>query len=52
MIFCLEVDQCDGNQCVDGECFSADEGYICECDEGITGTYCDQGEVKHLVKKV
>jgi hypothetical protein len=39
-----EIDECQSNPCVNGQCMDAINAYACECAPGWTGTNCDTAE--------
>jgi hypothetical protein len=38
---CVQVDDCQGNACDNGECVDGIRPYTCECQSGASGEYCD-----------
>ena len=40
--FCTDIDDCDPDPCVNGDCTDGVNTYTCDCDDGYTGTNCDQ----------
>ena len=39
---------CTSNPCLHGKCFHSDMEFICSCDHGYTGQYCDTGNASCL----
>ena len=39
---------CTSNPCLHGKCFHSDIEFVCSCDHGYTGQYCDTGNVSCL----
>ena len=45
--FLAEIDECASNPCLNGAtCHDQHNSHLCECADGFTGRYCEQG--KHL----
>ena len=42
---CSEVE----NPCVNGACVDVDDGFVCECNVGFTGVYCEEGMYMYSV---
>ena len=38
-----EVDHCESNPCIHGNCENHPDIYVCKCDHGWSGENCDQG---------
>ena len=47
-IFCTDIDDCDPDPCVNGDCTDGVNTYTCDCNDGYTGTDCDQSNDKCL----
>ena len=43
-IFVLDINECDSNPCVNGECQDGNNRYSCQCNDGWTGDNCDISE--------
>ena len=41
---CVNINECLGNPCVNGECIDRDRGFECHCFTGYSGTYCTAKE--------
>ena len=39
----LEIDECDSNPCVNGDCIDLVNKYTCDCLPGYTGPKCESG---------
>ena len=45
----IEINECESNPCVNGDCDDAFMEYSCECDPGYEGDICDSG-TQHNMK--
>lgn len=50
----FKVNPCDNHQCKrGGKCVPNNKGsYVCKCNKGTKGRYCDQGETLMLSQKM
>ena len=44
VVICVQdIDECQSDPCVHGECIDQINGYVCKCKDGWTGTNCETG---------
>ncbi len=41
---CVNINECLGSPCVNGECIDRERGFDCNCFSGYSGTYCTAKE--------
>ena len=39
----VDIDDCDTNDCVNGTCVDGINEYTCNCNEGYSGQFCNEG---------
>lgn len=42
IIYVSDIDECESNPCIHGDCEDLVNGYECICDVGVTGERCDE----------
>ena len=44
-IFISDIDECESNPCINGDCDDLVNHYTCKCTPGYTGTNCESGKM-------
>ena len=44
----VDIDECESDPCIHGECHDGINHYTCECNPGYTGENCETGENSQL----
>ena len=48
----LDIDDCDPDPCVYGNCADGVDSHTCDCDSGFTGVNCETGEIIFILHRL